>query len=173
MSDELLENTSLSVSEEVLPSVLVDTRGPGGIEAAVHDALQAAGLRQEMVAIVLVPLGTPSRSWPMPISIQRSSTRAAEPSEGLEIDVLGHQVSLHGRPVPLTVREFALLDYLYQRRGVVVTRGELLRDVWGERYAGGARTIDIHIRRLRAKLGADWVETTRGIGYKFRRRRDL
>jgi Transcriptional regulatory protein, C terminal len=63
-----------------------------------------------------------------------------------------------------------VVDIREHGRGVVISREELLRDVWGERYGGGARTVDIHIRRLRAKLGAQWFETTRGIGYKFRRR---
>ena len=87
------------------------------------------------------------------------------------IDALGHEALLHGQSVPLTVKEFALLHYLYERRGAVITRDELLRDIWGIRYRGGTRTVDIHIRRLRAKLGSEWFETTRGVGYKFRRRR--
>ena len=88
------------------------------------------------------------------------------------IDALGREVTLHGELVVLTVKEFARLHYLYERRGTVVTRQELLRDVWGERYNGGPRTVDIHVRRVRAKLGAGWVETARGVGYKFRPHRD-
>ena len=96
---------------------------------------------------------------------------ASEVVESLVIDVHGHEVFLHGQPVPLTAKEFAVLRYLYERRGAVVTRGQLLREVWSESYRGGARTVDIHVRRLRAKLGTDWIETIRGTGYKFRRRR--
>jgi two-component system alkaline phosphatase synthesis response regulator PhoP len=69
------------------------------------------------------------------------------------------------------MKEFALLQYLYERRGILVSREELLRDVWGGSYHGGPRTVDIHIRRLRAKLAADWFETVRGLGYRFRRAR--
>ena len=152
--------------EEPLAGLVVDARAPGGLEAAVHEALRAAGLRRDMVAVVLVPIGAAQPTW---------SARLLEPApshadEGLVIDALGHGVLLHGQPVPLTVREFALLHFLYERRGTVITRAELLRDVWGDRYDGGPRTIDIHVRRLRAKLGAGWIETTRGVGYKFRRR---
>jgi DNA-binding response OmpR family regulator len=90
--------------------------------------------------------------------------------EGLVVDALAHEVLLHGQLVPVTAKEFALLHYLYERRGIVFTREQLLRDVWGERYRGGPRTVDIHIRRVRIKVGAQWIETIRQVGYKFRRR---
>jgi len=160
--------TGLSTGpQEPLPAVVVDVRAPGGLEVAVHEALQAAGLRREMVAIVLVPLPATEASWSTRIANHTSN----DAGDGLVIDALGHEASLYGRPVPLTVREFALLHYLYERRGAVITREKLLREVWGESYGGGTRTIDIHIRRLRAKFGADWFETKRGVGYKLRRRR--
>ncbi len=133
----------------------------------MRSALEAAGQHQGMVAVVLVPLGARSQSWPTRISLLGPS----EASEGLVIDTLAHEVLLHDQPVQLTVREFALLHYLYERRGALISREQLLRDVWGERYTGGPRTVDIHIRRLRAKLGADRFETIRGIGYKFARGR--
>jgi DNA-binding response OmpR family regulator len=83
------------------------------------------------------------------------------------IDRSGHEVTLEGKLVPLTAREFALLVYLCDRRGKVVSREEALSHVWGDRYEGGARTVDIHVRRLRQKLGdALPLRTTRGAGYK-------
>ena len=76
---------------------------------------------------------------------------------------------VRGRTVALTAKEFALLAYLCERRGKVLTRDHLLAHVWGSRYEGGARTVDIHVRRLRAKLGdALPLETLRGSGYKLR-----
>jgi DNA-binding response OmpR family regulator len=84
------------------------------------------------------------------------------------IDRAAHEVLLDGASVQLTAKEFALLAYLAERRGKVVSRDELLRRVWGNRYEGGARTVDIHVRRLRAKLGSALPLTTlRGSGYKL------
>jgi DNA-binding response OmpR family regulator len=84
------------------------------------------------------------------------------------IDRAAHEVLLEGASVVLTAKEFALLAYLAERRGKVVSRDELLRRVWGTRYEGGARTVDIHVRRLRAKLGQELpLATLRGSGYKL------
>jgi hypothetical protein len=88
---------------------------------------------------------------------------------GIVVDKAAHEVLLNGRTVALTAKEFALLAYLCDRRGKVLTREHLLANVWGNRYEGGPRTVDIHVRRLRAKLGeALPLETLRGAGYKLR-----
>lgn len=87
----------------------------------------------------------------------------------LVIDRAAHEVTLDGRRVSLTAKEFALLAFLAQNRGRVFGREALLARVWGARYEGGARTVDIHVRRLRAKMGdALPLETLRGAGYKLR-----
>jgi len=84
------------------------------------------------------------------------------------IDRAAHEVLLDGASVQLTAKEFALLAYLAERRGKAVSREELLRRVWGNRYEGGARTVDIHVRRLRAKLGSALpLATLRGSGYRL------
>jgi two-component system phosphate regulon response regulator PhoB len=87
----------------------------------------------------------------------------------LVIDVEGHHVSVSGSTVSLTATEFKLLAILFQRRGRVQTREELLDVVWGYDYMGYGRTVDAHIKRLREKLGeaAGMVETVRGVGYRF------
>lgn len=88
---------------------------------------------------------------------------------GIVVDKTGHEVWVDGRPVALTTKEFALLAYLCERRGKVLSREHLLARVWGNRYEGGPRTVDIHVRRLRAKLGPLLpLETLRGSGYKLR-----
>ena len=89
----------------------------------------------------------------------------------LVIDVEGHHVSVSGSTVSLTATEFRLLAILFQRRGRVQTREELLDVVWGYDYMGYGRTVDAHIKRLREKLGeaAGMVETVRGVGYRFTR----
>ena len=85
------------------------------------------------------------------------------------IDRALHEVTLDARKVELTAREFALLAFFAQNRGRVLARDVLLARVWGPRYEGGARTVDIHVRRLRAKLGdALPIETLRGAGYLVR-----
>lgn len=85
------------------------------------------------------------------------------------IDRAAHEVTLDGRPISLTAKEFALLAYLCERRGRVLSREHLLSRVWGNQYEGGPRTVDIHVRRLRAKLGDILpLETLRGSGYKLR-----
>jgi DNA-binding response OmpR family regulator len=167
MMDNQAEGTSLTTLQEPLPALIVDAREPGGIEAAVQHALGAAGLRRDTIAIFLVPLGVTPATWST-VALERS---LGEVVENLVIDIRAHEVFLHGQLVQLTTKEFALLRHLYERRGAVITRDELLREVWGDSYHGSARTVDIHVRRLRSKLGSAWIETTRGIGYKFRRRR--
>jgi DNA-binding response OmpR family regulator len=87
----------------------------------------------------------------------------------LVIDSAAHEVTLDGRRVSLTAKEFSLLAFLASNRGRVFSRENLLARVWGSGYDGGARTVDIHVRRLRAKLGdALPLETLRGAGYKLR-----
>jgi DNA-binding response OmpR family regulator len=87
----------------------------------------------------------------------------------LVIDRAAHEVLVDGRAVALTAKEFALLSFLAQNRGRVFSRETLLARVWGARYEGGPRTVDIHVRRLRMKFeGALPLETLRGAGYKLR-----
>jgi DNA-binding response OmpR family regulator len=87
----------------------------------------------------------------------------------LLVDRAAHEVQVEGRTIPLTAKEFALLAFLAQNRGRVFSRDTLLARVWGARYEGGARTVDIHVRRLRMKLGEAFpLETHRGAGYKLR-----
>ena len=80
-----------------------------------------------------------------------------------------HTVSSDGRDVTLTAKEFLLLEYLLQHRGRVLSRDVLLTDVWGYRYTGGTRTVDVHVRRLREKLPAlaDGLVTVKQFGYKL------
>lgn len=92
----------------------------------------------------------------------------------ISIDKAAHQALLNGDPLELTGTEFKLLIILIERRGRVQTRDDLLDTVWGYEYSGYGRTVDTHIRRLREKLGeaSEWIETVRGVGYRFRRERD-
>jgi two-component system alkaline phosphatase synthesis response regulator PhoP len=87
----------------------------------------------------------------------------------ISIDSDRHQVMLEGQEVRLTAKEFVLLHYLIQHRGRVLSRDVLLTDVWGYRYTGGTRTVDVHVRRLREKLPllATALATVKQFGYKL------
>ena len=88
----------------------------------------------------------------------------------LTVNPDNYQVYVRGRPLDLTYKEFELLKFLAQRPGRVCDRDLLLREVWGYDYYGGTRTVDVHIRRLRAKLGVEHetlIETIRNVGYRL------
>jgi DNA-binding response OmpR family regulator len=91
-------------------------------------------------------------------------------SGDLVVDEATYTAKVDGRPLDLTFKEFELLKYLAQHPGRVFTRAQLLQEVWGYDYFGGTRTVDVHVRRLRAKLGADHeqlIGTVRNVGYRF------
>ena len=86
------------------------------------------------------------------------------------IDEAGYSAKLNGAQLDLTYTEFELLKYLAQHPGRVFSRQQLLSDVWGYDYFGGTRTVDVHVRRLRAKLGPEYesvIGTVRNVGYRF------
>ncbi len=90
--------------------------------------------------------------------------------EDLVLDTATYQAELGGSPVDLTYMEYELLKFFVQHRGRVWSREQLLSRVWGYEYFGGARTVDVHVRRLRAKLGeerAGWITTVRSVGSRF------
>ncbi len=91
---------------------------------------------------------------------------------GIEMDFEGHVLRSGGKEVPLTRMEFALLSALIKSRGRVLTRDHLLQKVWEYEYTESTRTVDVHVRRLRQKLGSpgDQIETIVGVGYRFRER---
>ncbi|GER21557.1 transcriptional regulatory protein GlnR [Zafaria cholistanensis] len=125
--------------------VLLDTAGPAEVEARLR--LATARSRAETEA-------------------DTSEIRAA----GVVIDEASYTAKVHGEPLNLTYKEFELLKYLAQHPGRVFTRDQLLHEVWGYDYYGGTRTVDVHVRRLRAKLGADHeqlIGTVRNVGYRF------
>ena len=88
----------------------------------------------------------------------------------LEIDRVGMEVRVAGEPVALTPTEYRLLLELAEQPGAVCSRERLLEEVWGYVWAGDTRLVDMHVRRLRVKVGADAIETVRGAGYKLARR---
>jgi DNA-binding response OmpR family regulator len=88
----------------------------------------------------------------------------------LELNPLNYQATLAGAPIDLTYMEYELLRFLVENPVRVWSRDQLLSKVWGYEYYGGARTVDVHVRRLRSKLGeerASWITTVRSVGYRF------
>lgn len=90
-------------------------------------------------------------------------------TSGLVIDEASYSAKIQGRPLDLTYKEFELLRFLAAHPSRVFTREQLLSDVWGYDYFGGTRTVDVHVRRLRAKLGdmEQLIGTVRNVGYRF------
>jgi len=100
-----------------------------------------------------------------------SATSVLE-SGPVRMDVERHVVTVAGSEVPLPLKEFDLLEYLLRNVGRVLTRGQLIDRVWGADYVGDTKTLDVHIKRLRAKVETDpakprHIVTVRGLGYKF------
>ena len=85
----------------------------------------------------------------------------------LEIDPAAREVRRRGERVELTYKEFELLRLLATHRGVALTRDEILQSVWDYDYTGETRTVDMHIKALRQKLGEEYITTVRGVGYKM------
>ncbi|WP_110208485.1 response regulator transcription factor [Nocardioides daejeonensis] len=100
---------------------------------------------------------------------EEPETRVIRSGE-VTVDEATYTARLSGRPLDLTFKEFELLKYLAQHPGRVFSRQQLLQEVWGYDYFGGTRTVDVHVRRLRAKLGPEHetlIGTVRNVGYRF------
>ena len=88
---------------------------------------------------------------------------------GIRVDKAAHQVWVDGGPVELSYKEFELLAFFLENRGIALSREKILNSVWNYDYFGDARTIDTHVKKLRSKLGAkgDMIKTIWGMGYKL------
>jgi DNA-binding response OmpR family regulator len=129
-----------------LDDVLLQTAGPAEVEARLRLAVGRTSVAE--------PDDVPGE------------IRSGE----LTIDEATYSARLRGRVLDLTFKEFELLKYLAQHPGRVFTRAQLLQEVWGYDYFGGTRTVDVHVRRLRAKLGPEYeslIGTVRNVGYRF------
>ena len=89
--------------------------------------------------------------------------------DGIEIDKEGRTVKVDGKQIEMSLREYELLKYLVDNEGIALSRDKILNNVWNYDYYGDSRTIDSHIKKIRHKLGkkGKYIETMRGVGYKF------
>ena len=87
---------------------------------------------------------------------------------GVHVNVKKHEVTVEGKEISLTLKEFELLEKLMRNQGIVLTRDQLLTEIWGYDFDGETRTVDVHIRTLRQKLGekGEIIQTVRGVGYR-------
>ena len=104
--------------------------------------------------------------------LRRSGAGAQEDTleaGGIVVDKAAHQVTIDGKPVELSFKEFELLTYFVENQGIALSREKILNAVWNYDYYGDARTIDTHVKKLRSKMGdkGELIRTIWGMGYKF------
>jgi DNA-binding response OmpR family regulator len=150
---------------EAIPIIMVTARADEtdrilGLDIGADDYLPKPFSPNELVARIRALMRRSRRQDP-PESTLRFGT--------IVMDLSKHTVSSDGREVKLTAKEFLLLQYLLEHRGRVLSRDLLLGDVWGYRYTGGTRTVDVHVRRLREKMPVlvDALVTIKQFGYKL------
>lgn len=185
-----------AIEEEAPEAVLLDLREPALSQRDLRHVLQTCndGQRSPVLAVVgatqletydlslgfedflLHPIDIPE----LLLRVRQALWRAGKmPTEGenivrcgdLALDTSRYEVYVAGHPIDLTYKEFELLRFLATNQDKVFTREVLLNRVWGYDYFGGARTVDVHIRRLRSKIedrGHMFIETVRNVGYRFR-----
>lgn len=130
---------------------------------------KVAGLEQGADDYITKPFGLMELQARVKAVLRRAHSAPAEAVlhyRDLEIDPAAREVRRGGESVELTYKEFELLRLLVSRRGTVLTRDEILAHVWGYEFSGETRTVDMHIKALRRKLGDGYITTVRGVGYK-------
>ena len=131
-----------------LTDVILDTAGPAEVDARIRIVIGKDAINQ---------------------LAQNPSLKEIRSGE-VVIDEDSYTAKVKGRTLDLTFKEFELLKYLAQHPGRVFSRSQLLQEIWGYDYFGGTRTVDVHIRRLRSKLGPEFesiIDTVRNVGYRF------
>jgi DNA-binding response OmpR family regulator len=135
-------------SDWQIADVILDTAGPAEVDARIRIAIGKDAL----------------------VQLAKNPSLKEIRSGEVVIDEDSYTAKIKGRTLDLTFKEFELLKYLAQHPGRVFSRSQLLQEIWGYDYFGGTRTVDVHIRRLRSKLGPEFesvIDTVRNVGYRF------
>ncbi|MDO4788698.1 MAG: response regulator transcription factor [Johnsonella sp.] len=146
-----------------LPIVMLTARGEE------RDELQGFGLGVD--EYITKPFSPKILVARVEAILRRSSNSEEEKlsAGGIEIDKAAHQVKIEDKPIDLSYKEFELLSYFIENRGIALSREKILNNVWNYDYFGDARTIDTHVKKLRSKMGekGEYIKTIWGMGYKF------
>jgi len=160
---EILKKLRSSTSTKKLPVMMLTAKGTEydkviGLELGADDYLPKPFGMMELVARVKNQLRR----------ADLNGDKAEYQMGSLSVDIPRHIVVADGVEVTLTIKEFDLLVYLLKNTGIVLTRDRILGEVWGYDFDGETRTVDVHVRTLRSKLGSsgDVIQTVRGLGYK-------
>ena len=163
---ELLGRLKSSPKTREIPVIMVTAKG------AEYDKVKGLDLGAD--DYVTKPFGMMELVSRIKAVLRRTKKESQDPQDviragGIEINTRKHEVTADGEVVNLTLKEYELLKRLMKNRGIVMTRDCLLEDIWGYDFDGETRTVDVHVRTLRQKLGScgEMIETVRGVGYRM------
>ncbi len=161
---ELLYKLKNSSKTKDIPVIMVTAKGAEydkviGLDSGADDYVTKPFGMMELVSRIKAVM---RRSGKVP-------DKADLEINGVKVNVKKHEVTVNGKTVVLTLKEFELLERLMRNQNIVLTRDQLLEDIWGYDFDGETRTVDVHIRTLRQKLGesGSMIETVRGVGYRI------
>lgn len=160
---ELLKKLKTSSKTKNIPVIMVTAKGSEydkvvGLDSGADDYVTKPFGMMELVSRIKAVL---RRSG-------KTEDRLDMETAGVHVNVKKHEVTVNGKEVLLTLKEFELLEKLMRNQGIVLTRDQLLTEIWGYDFDGETRTVDVHIRTLRQKLGekGEIIQTVRGVGYR-------
>ena len=160
---ELLKKLKSSPKTKGIPVIMVTAKGTEydkviGLDSGADDYVTKPFGMMELVSRVKAVLRRAGKV----------EDRIDMEMAGVRMDIKKHEVTVDGKQVALTLKEFELLEKLMRNQGIVLTRDQLLTEIWGYDFDGETRTVDVHIRTLRQKLGekGDIIQTVRGVGYR-------
>ena len=161
---EILKKLRNNAKTKNIPVIMVTAKGPEydkvvGLDTGADDYITKPFGMMELVSRIKAVLRRTIR--------EKTDTKYRVGN--LSIDVEKHKVKVDGETVTLTLKEFELLEKLMKNRHIVLTRDRLLEEIWGYDFTGETRTVDVHVRTLRQKLGTagELIETVRGVGYRI------
>lgn len=165
---ELLRQLKADQATRDIPVIMVTAKGAEydkvvGLDEGADDYVTKPFGMMELVSRVKAVLRRAGRQR------EFQNTRERIECKGVAIDIKKHEVTVDGRPVILTLKEYEVLKRLILHLNIVMTRDQLLEEIWGYDFDGETRTVDVHIRTLRQKLGSagEIIETVRGVGYRI------